>query len=149
MSWGKEWGLRRGEPGGPGRGLRRDGHSRTEELWSCPSLAFTPNSMAMALTRCLLIVHEECLETWEDIFVVTAREWRVLQALVGMARYANYPVISGTGNASSTPRHTPGSLAHLTSSGTRTSLVLCFPDLPSWSFSAFARTPFPLSMPEV
>ena len=30
------------------------------------------------VTECLLIVHEECLETWEDIFVVTAREWRVL-----------------------------------------------------------------------
>lgn len=40
-------------------------------------LAFTPNSVALALTKSpsdLLIVTEECLETWEGVFVVTAWE---------------------------------------------------------------------------
>lgn len=143
----------RGEPRGSGRGLRRDGHSRTQELWSCPSLV-SPQTPGQLLSprspRGRLIVPEECLETREDIFVVTACEWTVLQALVGRARYTHYSVISGQGMPMAPPRHTSGP-AHLTSSSVGPSLGLCFPDaLAALSpvLLSHSRAPFPLTLPE-
>lgn len=47
-----------------------------------PFPGFTPSSMAAALTK-VTQGPDECLETWEDIVVVTVCEWRVLQAISG------------------------------------------------------------------